>query len=122
MSEFDLHIAQPDRGVHSTDLFIYDAAEPGTGALVSVVSPPEIDDRPVVFADTPDLQVSFLMDRSSNTAQVAFLHKGENPTTEHKTFRLTLEFQIQDKCSLTVLFSDWKIVALIDGEPLERIV
>lgn len=122
MSELDRHIEHPDRGVVSTDLFIYDAAEPGTGALVSVVLPAQLDERAVILADTTELVVSLFLSRSANTAEIAFVHKGATPTTEYKAFRLTPEFQTQPKVSLTVLISDWKIVALIDGEPLKRLV
>jgi hypothetical protein len=120
MSELDRHIKGPDIGVMSSDLFIYDAKRPGTGGLVTVVFPAQLEERAVEFVKTQDLQITFCLTRAANTAEVALTHKTDPPSVELQTFQLTPEFQTEKKVSLTVLFSEWKIVALIDGEPLKK--
>jgi hypothetical protein len=122
MSALDRHIEKPDAGVISSDLFIYDASKPGTGGLVSIVIPRELQERAIVFVKTDDLQISFQMNRSANTANVVLTKTSDPPTTHQLLFRLTPEFQTEAKVSLTVLFSSWKIVTMIDGEPLKTIM
>ena len=69
MSELDRHIKGPDIGVMSSDLFIYDAKRPGTGGLVTVVFPAQLEERAVEFVKTQDLQITFCLARAANTAR-----------------------------------------------------
>lgn len=121
MSAHDRHIKEPDTGVLSTDLFIYDAKKPGTGGLVSIVIPPSLHERETIFAKTDILQVGFILHKAPCTAQVILRKLSEPQCIDDHTFQLHSEFLNQMKASLTILFNDWKIVTLIDGEPLREI-
>jgi len=113
-----LHVDKPDVGVISSDLFIYDYTQPGTGGLVTIVIPQKLDEREVNFVKTESIQVEFILSRQANTAEVILTRLQPTPTADRKEFQLVPEFQKNEKVSLTILFSEWKIIALIDGEPL----
>lgn len=112
------HIKAPDTGVIATDLFIYDARQPGTGGLVSKVSPSALPPRDTIFVETAELQVTFLIDLGNNMAEVMLTRKSEPAMSDRQVFHLTNEFRHKPEVSLTVLFDQWKIVAVIDGKPL----
>lgn len=118
MSSLDRHIEAPDTGVVTSELFIYNEREPGTGALLTTVRPHELPARETIFINTDHLQISFLMDRDQNTAEV-ILDRRTEPTGKHfQSFLLTPEFQTKEQVPITILFAGWKIVRVIDGKPL----
>ncbi len=121
MSRLDRHIEHPDLGIISTDLFIYDESKPGTGGLATIVIPRELDERVTTFVETDDLEITFHLSRMDNTALVTIKKRSEPRSQDEAAFLLTPEFQFSPKVTVTILFSDWKIVTMIDGKPLKMI-
>jgi hypothetical protein len=112
------NVKAPDTGVTASDLFIFDPHQPGTGGLVSNVKPSALPPRDTIFVDTTELQITFLMDPDSNTAEVMLSSKSAVELTDRQVFHLTNAFRSKAEVSLTILFDQWKIVAVIDGKPL----
>jgi hypothetical protein len=121
MALIESHYDTPDTGVRFSDLFIYDSAMPGTGALVSVVNPGRLDQIKTTLVETNFMRVVMILNRDANTAEVILSRRGNVRSADRQQFRMTPEFLTETKVSLTLLFSDWKIVALVDGEPLDKL-
>jgi hypothetical protein len=115
------HVDHPDVGIISTDLFIYHPDERGTGGAVAITVPAVLAERPTLFIRSTELEIWFVLNRAQNTGQVLLKRRGNTEDTDRKTFHLAPDFFTQSKVSLNLLFSDWKIVALIDGEPLDEL-
>jgi hypothetical protein len=118
MFELTRHMNSPDLGVIASDLFIYDAKAPGTGGLVTKITPGALPQRETVLIKTPELQISFWMDRDANTAEAILVSATEPAQTHRQSFHLVDDFQSKPNVSITILFGDWKIVAVVDGKPL----
>ena len=119
MSALDRHIEASDTGVLASDLFIYDEKYPGTGGLVTNVQPKALlPGQETTLIQTDWLQITFRMDRAKNRGEMSLQKRDEPTSADRKAFQLTQEFQTKAQVSLTVLFSEWKILAIIDGEPL----
>lgn len=118
IDDFHKRFAAPDVAVTASHLFVYEPAQPGTGTVVTVIRPHHLPSREATIVDTPDLRISFRIRRTNNIGAVT-LRRKENPRTiDCKKFRMLDKFRERADVSLTVLFRDWKVEALIDGEPL----
>lgn len=112
------HFKTPDTGVASSVLFTYDPAEPGTGALVIIVNPGRLLERETMFVKNERIQITFLVNRERHTGEAILADAAKGVTTDRQTFDLADDFYKRDEVSLTILFTKWKIVAIIDGKPL----
>jgi hypothetical protein len=121
MSTLNIHSDRPDVGVLFTDLFIYEMNNLGTGGAVSIVNPPKLLERDTVFIETKDLKLTFALNRKENQAELC-LGKGQPAQeTSRKRFNLAPNFQTEAQVVLNILYHDWKITALINGEPLAEV-
>lgn len=112
------NIKAPDTGVIESDLFIYDEADPGTGALLANIQPDVLPQRDTILVKTDDLQITFRMNRDKNSALVTLVRASEPADSHFQTILLVEDFQTKPKVPITILFSRWRIVRVIDGKPL----
>jgi len=110
----------PDTGVVTSYLYMYSGPS-GNGGLIAVLHPQELPARAVRFVKTEELEIAFELNREANTAEVTLTRLDGEPSKDHSVHKLTPEFQTEQKVSLSVLFSNWQIIAVVDGEPLPKI-
>lgn len=112
------HFIAPDIGVIASDLFIYNPEHPGTGGLASRVVPSAFPGRDTVLVRTHELLVTLYLNRLDNTAQITLTHRIEPPSDDRRTFALADGFIDKSQVTLSIMFDQWKLVAVIDGKPL----